>query len=176
MKKKFIHYSSWNAIEPNWQRFKDKAWDQSILHWMSYQDLNLRLPELLLARIDKMTMGVSLEGRVPFLDHKLVELAFSIPTHIKTKNENLKYILKKAVRGIIPDTIIDRPKQGFGVPLIDWFTTKLGVHIKQEVNELIKKTDYLDPKWLPKCSQTKLWILFNFALWHKANIEQLPLS
>lgn len=176
MKKKFSHYSSWNAIEPNWQRFKDKAWDQSIFHWMSYQDLNLRLPELLLARIDKMTMGVSLEGRVPFLDHKLVELAFSIPTHIKIKNENLKYILKKAVRGVIPDTIIDRPKQGFGVPLDEWLTTKLGIHIKQKVDELIKKTDYLDPKWLPKCSTRNLWVLFNFALWHKVNIEQLPLE
>ena len=53
-------------------------------------DLNLRLPELLLMRVDKMSMGVSLEGRVPFLDHKFVELILSIPEDIKTKNGTLK--------------------------------------------------------------------------------------
>lgn len=176
LKKKYAGYSSWSIIEPVWKRFKDKAWDQSILHWMSYQDLNLRLPELLLARIDKMTMGVSLEGRVPFLDHKFVELALSIPTSLKIQNNNLKYILKRGVRGLIPDPIIDRPKQGFGVPIVEWFSTKLGAYIKKELGELIRKTDYLDPKWLEKCSEPKFWILFNFALWHKINIEQSPLS
>ena len=105
------------SIEPIWRNFQEKAWDKSILHWMSYQDLNLRLPELLLMRVDKMSMGVSLEGRVPFLDHKFVELALGIPGKLKTKNQQLKYILKKAVRGTIPDELIDRPKQGFGVPI-----------------------------------------------------------
>ncbi len=76
---------------------------QSHLNWMTYLDLNLRLPELLLMRVDKMSMGVSLEGRVPFLDHKFVELAMSIPTEVKTANGELKHILKKAVRGVIPD-------------------------------------------------------------------------
>ena len=56
------------------------AWEPSHLNWMTYLDLNLRLPELLLMRVDKMSMGVSLEGRVPFLDHKFVELALSIPS------------------------------------------------------------------------------------------------
>ena len=59
---------------------------------MSYIDLNLRLPELLLMRIDKMSMGVSLEGRVPFLDHKFVEFAMSIPERVKTKHGTLKHI------------------------------------------------------------------------------------
>ena len=76
--------------------------------------------ELLLMRVDKMSMGVSLEGRVPFLDHKFVELAMSIPESVKTRNGNLKHILKKSVRGVIPDELIDRKKQGFGVPLASW--------------------------------------------------------
>ena len=77
---------------------------------MSYIDLNLILPELLLMSVDKMSMAVSLEARVPFLDHKFVELAMSIPQSIKTKNNDSKYILKKAVRGVIPDELIDRKK------------------------------------------------------------------
>ena len=81
---------------------------------MTYVDLNLRLPELLLMRVDKMSMGVSLEGRVPFLDHKFVELAMSIPASVKTKHGTLKYILKKSARGLIPDELIDRKKEGTG--------------------------------------------------------------
>src|SRR6266550_900216 len=106
--------SSFDAIRPIRQRFDEKAWERSHLNWMSYADLNLRLPELLLMRVDKMAMGVGLEGRVPFLDHKFVELAMSIPAEVKVRNGTLKYILKKAVRGVIPDELIDRPKQGFG--------------------------------------------------------------
>jgi len=71
--------TSWDAIAPIRKRFDEKAWQRGHLQWMSYIDLNLRLPELLLMRVDKMAMGVSLEGRVPFLDHKFVELAMSIP-------------------------------------------------------------------------------------------------
>src|SRR5438445_568652 len=94
--------SSFDAIRPIRERFDAKAWERSHLNWMSYADLNLRLPELLLMRVDKMAMGVSLEGRVPFLDHKFVELAMSIPAEVKVRNGTLKYILKKAVRGVIP--------------------------------------------------------------------------
>src|SRR5437867_7270314 len=93
---------------------------------MSYHDLSLRLPELLLMRVDKMSMGVSLEGRVPFLDHRLVELAMSIPTAAKTRHHELKHVLKTAVRGVIPDDLIDRPKQGFGVPVYEWLLGRLG--------------------------------------------------
>ena len=68
-------------------------------------------------RVDKMTMGVGLEGRVPFLDHRLVGLALSIPQKTKTDGGTLKHVLKLAVRGLVPDEVIDRPKQGFGVPV-----------------------------------------------------------
>src|SRR5205814_6365774 len=93
--------TSWDAIRPIRDRFEAQAPDPSHLNWMSYVDLNLRLPELLLMRVDKMTMGVSLEGRVPFLDHRFVGLAFSIPSALKTKHGTLKYVLKKAVDGIV---------------------------------------------------------------------------
>ena len=84
---------------------------------MTYLDINSRLPDLLLMRIDKMSMGVSLEGRVPFLDHQLVEFAMDIPTKMKIKSGDTKHILKESIRGVIPDEIIDRRKQGFSAPI-----------------------------------------------------------
>ncbi len=95
--KKFSELSSWEAIRPIRQRFEEKSWEPSPLNWMTYLDLNLRLPELLLMRVDKMSMAVSLEARVPFLDHKFVELAMSIPQAVKTSGTkpNSESTLKK---------------------------------------------------------------------------------
>lgn len=167
--------SSWEAIEPIHRHFLDKAWEKSPLNWMSYLDLKLRLPELLLMRVDKMSMGVSLEGRVPFLDHKLVELAMSIPEALKTKNGTLKYILKQSVRGIIPDELIDRKKQGFGVPVYEWLFGKLGQKIHQELRGFCRETDFFDPVkvtgLLEEGPNTKIWYLYNFALWWKQYIS-----
>jgi asparagine synthase (glutamine-hydrolysing) len=163
--------SSWDAaLKPLYDRFRQKAWDTSDLHWMTYTDLNLRLPELLLMRVDKMSMGVSLEGRVPFLDHKFVELALSIPAALKTKNNTLKYMLKKAVRGVIPDELIDRKKQGFGVPVYEWFFDKLGEDVRREMNDFCAKTDFFDKaqvfSYIDGGSGPQAWYLYNFALWY----------
>jgi len=84
---------------------------------MLFIELNLRLPELLLMRVDKMSMINSIEVRVPFLDHNLVELASCIPLNLKIKNNTPKYILKKSLKNIVPDNIIKRKKQGFDVPI-----------------------------------------------------------
>lgn len=163
--------TSWDALAPIHRRFMDKAWEKSHLNWMSYLDLNMRLPELLLMRVDKMAMGVSLEGRVPFLDHKFVELAMSIPESVKTKNGTLKYILKKSVRGIIPDELIDRKKQGFGVPVYEWFFDRLGDMARKELNIFCDNTDFLDRKEVMRYFDNKqgsqVWYLLNFALWYK---------
>src|SRR2546425_12376569 len=96
-------------------------------------------------RVDKMSMAVSLEARDPFLDHKFVELAMSIPEAVKTRNGTLKYILKKAVRGVIPDELIDRPKQGFGVPVYEWIKDRLGTLAKKELLDFCEKSDILNP-------------------------------
>jgi len=174
-KNQFQGFSSWEAIRPIRERFETKAWETKPLQWMSYLDLNMRLPELLLMRVDKMSMGVSLEGRVPFLDHKLVELAMSIPEALKTKNDTLKYILKKSVRGIIPDELIDRKKQGFGVPVYEWLFGKLGEKIRQELTGFCRETNFFDPSkvtaLLDEGQNTKVWYLYNFALWWKQYIS-----
>jgi len=175
LRKRFSGYSSWEALKPIRQRFEDKAWEKTHLNWMSYLDISLRLPELLLMRVDKMSMGVSLEGRVPFLDHKFVELAMSIPTSIKTKNKENKYILKKSVRGLIPDKIIDRKKQGFGVPLYEWYFDKLGEKTRNELNMLCDQTDFFDRIEVTRLIEQRngplIWYLLNFAMWWKAYVN-----
>jgi len=138
------------------------------------------LPELLLMRVDKMSMGVSLEGRVPFLDHKFVELAMSIPSKMKTKNGTLKYLLKKAVRGVIPDELIDRKKQGFGVPVYEWLFDKLGDRVRTELNDFCDQTDLLDRDEVMRLvgsgKGSAAWYLLNLAMWWKEFIAQSSVS
>ena len=111
---------------------------------MTYLDLRLRLPELLLARIDRMAMGVGVEVRVPFLDHEFVELALSIPADAKTRGGELKHVLKRAVRGVIPEDLIDRRKQGFRVPVDEWFLERLGATARDEVVAFAEASGLID--------------------------------
>jgi asparagine synthase (glutamine-hydrolysing) len=163
--------TSWEPLRPIYERFRQKAWEPSILHWMSYVDLNLRLPELLLMRVDKMTMGASIEARVPFLDHKFVEFALSIPEAVKFKGTDLKPLLKKAVRGLIPDELIHRKKQGFAVPLYEWFLDRLGQEARQTMEEFCRETGIVDRAQVSllehKRNAKQRWYLLNLALWWK---------
>jgi asparagine synthase (glutamine-hydrolysing) len=172
LRKNLSGLTSWEAIKGIRRNFEEKAWDKSHLNWMTYADLNVRLPELLLMRVDKMSMGVSLEGRVPFLDHKFVELAMSIPSEMKLRNGTLKHMLKKAVRGVIPDEIIDRKKQGFGVPVKEWIFEKLGDQASKDLVKFCADTDVLDPAEVRKLIDQKrydhVWQLLNFSLWWKS--------
>lgn len=169
-------YTSFEAIRPTYDAFKEKAWEKSHLNWMTYTDLNHRLPELLLMRVDKMSMGVSLECRVPFLDHKFVELAMSIPQSKKTEKDVSKAALKKAVRGIIPDELIDRKKQGFGVPVYDWFIGRLGTEMRKEILYFAEQTGLLNIPYIEQMLQnqnyaSQVWYLYNLAMWWKEYIE-----
>ena len=168
--------SSWETLQPVRKRFDEAAWDRSGLNWMTYADLRLRLPELLLMRVDKMSMGASLEARVPFLDHKFVELAMSIPTRIKIGDGRLKYLLKRAVRGLIPDELIDRPKQGFGVPVHEWFSGRLGERTRTELDRFCRETGYFDRREVFRLmdagAAVQVWYLLNFALWWRAYVAR----
>ncbi|CAG0992809.1 asparagine synthase (glutamine-hydrolysing) [Myxococcaceae bacterium] len=152
-------------------RFLEAAWEPSIANWMTYVDLRLRLPELLLMRVDKMSMGVSLEARVPFLDHELVELVLSIPSGIKTGGGELKHLLKEVVRrhSLLPDEVIDRPKQGFAVPVHEWLLGALGPRVAAEVDAFSRESGLLDPSGVSRLVASgrtwELWVLFNLAIW-----------
>ncbi len=143
-----------------------------------YLELNLRLPELLLMRVDKMTSMNSIEARVPYLDHRLVELAFSIPQELKLKNNTTKYILKKAVEGIIPEEIIYRKKKGFGAPVSQWLRENEGVRnkiIDIIKNSKIQKLNLFDYEYIDRLlkdhllkkrdNSFKIWNLTTLSLW-----------
>jgi asparagine synthase (glutamine-hydrolysing) len=172
--------TSFEAIRPARERFERTAWDTSHINWMTYADLNLRLPELLLMRVDKMSMAVSLEARVPFLDHDLVTLALSIPSRLKLANGELKHMLKRAVRGLIPDELIDRKKQGFGVPVNEMLPGPLAAMARREVAEFARRTELLDAAEADRVMRTadgaKVWYLMNLALWWRHFIAREPID
>ncbi len=99
-----------------------------------YQDLRLRLPELLLMRVDKLTMANAIEARVPFLDHELVELAMAVPASEKIRDGIGKHVVKRAVSDLLPDDLVWRPKQGFGTPVSQWFRGELGDQLEQALD------------------------------------------
>ena len=116
------------------------------LNKMLYVDLKVWLPDDLLMKADKMTMATSMELRVPFLDHKLVEFAFSLPVNLKLKGNTTKYLLREAGKDLLPTPILYRKKKGFPVPISEWF--------KGELNRIARETllqsesacrDYFNP-------------------------------
>lgn len=170
----FAGFSSWEALQPIRDRFEGQHNPRDHLKWMTYLDLNMRLPELLLMRVDKMSMGVGLEARVPFLDAELVEFAMGIPSEANTRHGVLKYLLKKVVRGLIPDQIIDRPKQGFGIPMGDWFRDKLVRNARKDILSFCNETELLDPDrvvaLVRNTNSPQPWYLPNLSMWWKAYV------
>ncbi|MBI3760530.1 MAG: asparagine synthase (glutamine-hydrolyzing) [Chloroflexi bacterium] len=171
--------TSHDVIRPYRARFDERSPITDYLHWMSYLDLRFRLPELLLMRVDKMTMATSVEARLPFLDHEFVGLAMSIPQKVKLDGGHPKHLLKRAVRGVIPDEIIDRPKQGFRVPVEEWLSESLGAFTRDKLRDFCARTDYFrwDPIERMLARRDDLaWYLLNFALWHERWIEEKELQ
>jgi asparagine synthase (glutamine-hydrolysing) len=144
LRKKFEKLTSWEVIRPLREDFESKAADQSSLNWMTYVDTRLRLPELILMRWDRMGMGVSLEARPPFLDHNVIQFVLSIPQSVKIPNDAPRHLHKKAIRGLVPDEIIDRKKQGFGLPLHDWYFGQFGEQCRSVLSEFCTRTDLFD--------------------------------
>ena len=176
LRKRLEQTTSAAVIGGYFQEFVDGTDHPDPLNWMTFVDLKLRLPELLLMRVDKMTMATAVEARVPFLDHKLVEYVLSIPQSEKVPEFRTKYLLKKAIAGLIPDEIVNRPKQGFAVPVTEWFQQELGDRIRKRLAAFTKEYDYFQAaeveRILSKKNSVLPWYLYNFALWHEAWIEQ----
>jgi asparagine synthase (glutamine-hydrolysing) len=113
-------HDPWTPVLPYLQQSGDD--------WLAaaqYSDLNTYLPLDILTKVDRMTMAHSIEARPPLLDHRIVEFAATVPAHLRMRHGTTKYLLKRAMRGILPDAIIDRPKHGFAVPLARWFRGEL---------------------------------------------------
>ncbi|MDY6903900.1 MAG: asparagine synthase (glutamine-hydrolyzing) [Thermodesulfobacteriota bacterium] len=114
--------------------------DLNILTQQQYLDLKTYLPGDILTKVDRMSMLVSLEARVPFLDHKVVEFAATIPPHLLVQKNDPKYLLKKTAEKLLPQKIIYRPKMGFAVPIADW--------LRNEWEELSKEMVLSDQSYV----------------------------
>jgi asparagine synthase (glutamine-hydrolysing) len=102
-----------------------RAGSSDFLNRLLHVDSFTQLPDDLMLLTDKMSMSVSLECRVPLLDHQLVELAARMPASMKMRRGRLKHLLKEALRGTLPQTILDRQKRGFGAPMGAWLKAQL---------------------------------------------------
>lgn len=172
--------SSHAVIAGHFARFRERSpLADDHLAWMGYLDLRMRLPELLLMRVDKMSMATAVEARVPFLDHEFVAFAMGIPQAVKVAGGELKHLLKRAVAQLLPAEIIQRPKQGFNVPVSEWFLRELGPVVREVLLAFAKEQPYFVPESVERLLATggaRTWYLLNFALWHRHWIEQEPLQ
>lgn len=110
----------YDAVQAGRRSFEEEHISGDYSEWLSYWGLRSEVEHVFLYRADRMGMASSIEIRVPFLDHHLVEFAMQMPGELKYRNGETKYILKKALEGIVPDRFLYRKKQGFCVPLREW--------------------------------------------------------
>jgi asparagine synthase (glutamine-hydrolysing) len=148
-------------------------------------DVNRYLPDDLLVKVDIATMAHGLESRSPFLDHPLMEFAASLPPDLKLHGRIKKHVLKKAVRGLLPDEVIDRPKMGFGVPIDHWFRREL----KELAYDLLLSRESVSRGYFhtavvrrlldehvsgARAWHYQLWNLVMLELWHRTFIDHRP--
>lgn len=150
----------------------------SPLSYMMAIDYQTYLVDDILQKVDRATMTASLEGREPFLDHRVIEYAAQLPDHFKYNGGEKKYILKEIVHDYLPKSLMDRPKMGFAIPIASWLQNELrdlletylsssfikeqGIFNYAYINDL--KVQFLNGK---KEFDTKLWYLLMFQMWYE---------
>lgn len=159
--------------------------DADFLTEVLYQEMQLRVPELLLMRVDKITMSTSLRARVPFLDHRLVEFSMHLPAAMKIRGGRSKHLLKEAVRGLIPEEVIERRKQGFSAPIKEWFRGPLAGYARRAIlDSRLRERALFDYAMIEKLLEahrsgrrnydTLLWNLVNLSQWYDCWIAAEP--
>ncbi len=153
------------------------------LDQMLYVDTKVWLPDDILLKADKMTMANAQELRVPFLDHKLVEFAAAVPPKLKLHGSSGKFLLRQAMREVLPEPILNRPKKGFPVPTEQWLRTRL----KDLMHDVLLARDsacrrYLNPPVLEKLvleherglanRDQEIWTLMVFEFWHSRFLKR----
>ncbi|WP_125665985.1 asparagine synthase (glutamine-hydrolyzing) [Paenibacillus baekrokdamisoli] len=173
-------YESWTPSTEITRLVYDSCRHLDDVSRMQTIDINLWMPGDILMKADKMSMAHSLELRVPFLDKELFNIARKIPTSYRIANGTTKFVLRKAMEGIVPDHALNRSKLGFPVPLRRWLHTEIGDTILEQIagsnasqwfqmdhiNDMLKKHragsgDY----------SRKIWTIYIFSLWHSLYIN-----
>jgi len=150
----------------------------NFLQWVLFVEISQRLPELLLMRVDKMGMANSIEARVPFLDYRLVEFTMSLPEKMKVPDgKTSKYLLKKAVEGILPKEIIYRKKQGFWAPINEWLKNEWYEFTISKINNSNLLSNFFNLNYLNFILREhrkgigkygfRIFTLLNLALWYE---------
>jgi asparagine synthase (glutamine-hydrolysing) len=141
---------------------------QEYLDRMLHIDQNLWLAEDLLTKVDRATMTHSLEARVPYLDHRLVEFAARLPHRYKWREGTGKYLLKQvARRGFLPEEIINRPKSGFVLPLHEWMQADLKPLMNDALSSLHNRNLFCGKFLKKKHHATRLFVLLALELWFR---------
>ena len=154
-----------------------------LLDPLLYLDSKTYLPGDILTKVDRMSMAVSLEARVPLLDHKLIEFVTRIPASLKMKGLETKHIFKQAVRGLVPDEILNRPKQGFGVPVQEWINSQLRERIQDTLTDRrTRERGLFDARYVGllldehargrRDHSHPLWALMMLELWHRTFVDR----
>lgn len=167
------------SIEPPTQASDPGQWAKlpGLMEWMMYLDLVSYLPDDILTKVDRASMAVSLEARVPMLDHRLVEFAWKLPPSMKVRGGQGKWLLRQLLYRYVPKHLIERPKMGFGVPLGAWLRGALRDWAEELLTPSKFQHGYLDPgpvqiKWKEHLSgrrnwQYELWDVLTFQAWYE---------
>ncbi|MET0753625.1 MAG: asparagine synthase (glutamine-hydrolyzing) [Pyrinomonadaceae bacterium] len=150
---------------------------------MQFLDMNFYMAEDILTKVDRASMAVSLEVRAPFLDPRVAQYAASLPAEYKLKGNKGKYILKKAVEDLLPKTILQRPKKGFGIPIAEWLKGRLNPLMRDLLApQRLKNQGLFDAEYVQKLIKEhetgaashhkQLWTLLVFQLWFDNFLEK----
>src|SRR2546423_9266992 len=151
MRARWAGLSSYDVVREDIERVARERPSSDFLARMTYLELKLRLPELLLMRVDKVTMATSVEARVPFLDHKLVEYAMGVPRRLKVEGRSGKHILKRALEQVLPRDVLYRRKRGFGAPVSHWFRGRTGEALGEKLlNSTLRRREFFDYQFIAR--------------------------
>jgi asparagine synthase (glutamine-hydrolysing) len=170
------------SVATRFQEYGARARHDDPLDALLYIDSKTYLPGDILTKVDRMSMAVSLEARAPLLDHKLIDFVTRIPASLKLRGTETKSIFKRAVRGLVPAEILDRPKQGFGVPIQQWINQQLREQIHETLTEpRTRRRGLVEPAYVDvlldehergrRDHALALWSLLMLELWHRRFVD-----